>query len=84
MYRQIFTPTEHNHVVPVTIPKEWYGREVEIIVSPITITETKKETREERFMKLFGAWESDKSAEEIIAEIYNSRTSGKTRILEEL
>jgi len=34
-------------------------------------------------MKYFGAWKTDKSAEEIIADIYNSRTSEKTRILED-
>lgn len=73
MYRQILTPTEHNHVIPVTIPHEWYGQQVEIIVFPI-IKETKKETnREEDFMKLCGAWESDKSAEEMVAELRAAR-----------
>ena len=37
-----------------------------LIVQPET--ETKKVKREE-FMKLCGAWESDKSTEEIVAEI---------------
>jgi hypothetical protein len=32
MYRQIFTPTEQNNTV--TIPRKWYGKEVEVIVSP--------------------------------------------------
>jgi hypothetical protein len=35
MYRQIFTPTEANNLIPVTIPKEWYGMNVEVIVFPV-------------------------------------------------
>jgi hypothetical protein len=32
MYRQVFTPTEQNKTV--TIPRQWYGKEVEVIVFP--------------------------------------------------
>jgi hypothetical protein len=84
MYRKILIPTEHNNIIPVTIPREWYGQKVEIIAFPISAEETKESKREAQFMKLCGAWKSDKSAEEIISDIYDSRTSGKTRILEEL
>ncbi|MDR3339453.1 MAG: hypothetical protein LBT25_05055 [Candidatus Symbiothrix sp.] len=85
MYRKVLTPTEHNNVISVTIPREWYGQEVEIIAFPV-IAHTEKEKRisNDDFMKLCGAWKSDKSAEEIVADIRNSRISGKTRILEEL
>jgi hypothetical protein len=87
MYRQIFTPTENNSSIPpVTIPREWYGKEVEIIVFPITTKSESKteETKKEKLIKLYGAWKSDKSAEEIIEDIRSSRTSGKTRFLEKL
>ena len=86
MFRQVFIPTEDNSgLPPMNIPREWYGQEVEIIVFPIKYEEKKNmESKEERLIKLCGAWKSEKSAEEIIADIYSSRTSGKTRILEEL
>ena len=85
MFRQVFIPTADNSVLPsVDIPREWYGQEVEIIVFPIKCErKTHTESKEDRLLKLCGAWKSEKSAEEIIATIYNSRTSGKTRILEE-
>jgi len=36
MFRHVFIPTESNNIIPsVTIPQEWYGREVEVIVFPI-------------------------------------------------
>ena len=87
MYKQIFIPTENNSSLPhVTIPREWYGEEIEMDIFPVkTIIKSKtKEKREERLRKLYGSWKSDKSAEEIIEEIYSSRTSGKTRFLENL
>jgi hypothetical protein len=87
MYRQIFTPTENNSSIPpITIPREWYGKEVEMIVFPVTTeTESKiKKKKEEKLMELYGAWKSEKPAEEIIEEICSSRTSGKTRFLEKL
>jgi len=85
MYRQVFIPTRENSVIPFfNIPQEWYGNEVEIIVSPIKNAEKIKiESQEEKLSKLCGAWISEKSAEEIIDDIYNSRSSGRTRILEE-
>jgi len=86
MFRQVFIPTENNNRIPlVSIPHEWYGQEIEILVFPVKHEEKKNvETKEERLLKLCGAWKSEKSAEEIIANIYNSRTSEKTRILEKL
>jgi len=86
MFRQIFIPTENNNRIPsVSIPNEWYGQEIEILVFPVKREEKNDiETKEARLLKLCGAWKSEKSAEEIIANIYDSRTSGKTRILEKL
>jgi len=86
MFRQVFIPTENNNrIPPVNIPLEWYGQKIEILVFPIKHKEKINiETKEERLFKLCGAWKSEKSTEEIIANIYNSRTSEKTRILEKL
>ena len=86
MFRQVFTPTEKNNAIPyVTIPREWYGQEVEIIVFPINYEEKNNmESKDNRLSKFCGAWKSEKSAEEIIADIYKSRNSGKTRVIEEL
>ena len=83
MFRHIFIPTEENNTIPlVNIPKEWYNHEVEVIIFPVKSTNNK--SKENRLMKLCGAWKSNKSAEDIIANIYNDRVSGRTRILEEL
>jgi hypothetical protein len=84
MYRQVLTPTEHNNIIPVTIPREWYGQEVEIIIHPVIHNLSAKKNQKRDIMKYFGAWKTDKSAEEIIAEIRDSRTFGKTRFLENL
>jgi len=82
MYRTIFTPTAFNSTIPFTVPSEWYGKQIEFIVFPIEHRfEERKENEKTGIMKYFGAWKTDKSAEEIIADIRNSRTSGKTRIL---
>jgi hypothetical protein len=35
MYRKIFTPDEQNNRIPFTIPQEWYGQTVEIIIFPL-------------------------------------------------
>jgi len=72
MYRKIFIPTEHNNAVPFIIPPEWYGKKVEFIAFPVPSEEIKK-ARDEEFMKLCGAWESDKSAEEMADEIRAAR-----------
>jgi len=86
MFRQIFIPTKDNSTIPFfNIPHEWYENEVEIIVFPVKyIEKTKIESKEDKLSKLCGAWVSEKSAEDIIADIYNSRSSGNTRIIEEL
>ena len=85
MYRKIFIPTEHNNTVPFTIPPEWYGKKVELIAFPVEyVSKENKKPEKADIMKYFGAWKTDKSAEEIIADIRDSRTSGKTRFLEKL
>ena len=84
MYRTIFTPTAMNSTIPFTVPSEWYGKEIEFIAFPIEhrLKESKK-IEKSGIMKYFGAWKKDKSAEEIISGIRKSRTSGKTRIIED-
>jgi hypothetical protein len=40
MYRTVFTPTEKNNIVPFIIPREWYGKDVELIVFPLDLPQT--------------------------------------------
>jgi hypothetical protein len=46
--------------------------------------EEERLSKEKDFYSLYGTWKSDKSAEEMIDEIRNSRSSGKTRIIASL
>jgi hypothetical protein len=73
MYRQIFKPTEYNNTISVTIPREWYGQSVEIIAFPVTAPSDAEPITDEEFYKLCGAWESDQSAEEMVAELKAAR-----------
>jgi len=40
MYRTIFTPTETNSMIPFSVPREWYGRNIELIVFPLDLPQT--------------------------------------------
>jgi hypothetical protein len=40
MYRTIFTPTETDNVIPFNIPREWYGRNIELIAFPLDTNQT--------------------------------------------
>ena len=40
MYRTIFTPSETDSVIPFSIPREWYGRDIEFIVFPLDMPQT--------------------------------------------
>jgi hypothetical protein len=73
MYRQVFIPNEQNSHVPFTIPREWYGQLVEIIAFPVSPLGNKMQQSDDDFYKLYGAWESDQSAEEMIAELKTAR-----------
>jgi hypothetical protein len=56
MYRQIFTPTENSPMIPLTIPREWYGKTVEVIAFPISApAESEKVISDDDFYKLAGA-----------------------------
>ena len=40
MYRTVFTPTETDSTIPFSIPREWYGRDIEVIVFPLDMPQT--------------------------------------------
>ena len=40
MYKTVFTSTESNDRIPFSIPREWYGRDVEVIILPLDIHQT--------------------------------------------
>ena len=40
MYRTIFIPTETDHTIPFSVPREWYGRNIELIVFPLDMPQT--------------------------------------------
>ncbi|MDR2802542.1 MAG: hypothetical protein LBB31_04915 [Prevotellaceae bacterium] len=79
MYRQVFIPNEQNsHVL---IPREWYGQLVEIIAFPVTTSHSQqRQTNDDDFYKLAGAWESDQSATEMAAELKAARKFGKRNL----
>jgi hypothetical protein len=53
MYRTVFTPTETNNRIPFNIPREWYGKDIELIVFPLDISkEPQQETTENDIRKL--------------------------------
>jgi hypothetical protein len=40
MYRTVFVPTETDNMIPFNIPREWYGRNIELIVFPLDVPQT--------------------------------------------
>jgi hypothetical protein len=40
MYRTVFTPTEADNIIPFNIPREWYGRDIELILFPLDTPQT--------------------------------------------
>jgi hypothetical protein len=73
MYRQVFTPNEQNSTIPFTVPREWYGQLIEVIAFPISTFVHQQKSDDDDFYSLCGAWESDQSAEEMVAEIKSAR-----------
>jgi hypothetical protein len=74
MYRRLLVPDADNNIVPLVVPREWYGKEVEIIMFPtMPYTKEKNNIRNADFMKLAGAWESKESAEDMAVNIKASR-----------
>ena len=50
MYRTVFTPTETDNMIPFSVPREWYGRNIELIVFPIDVPQklSRKTTKKGR------------------------------------
>ncbi|GHT55900.1 hypothetical protein AGMMS49982_22290 [Bacteroidia bacterium] len=46
MYHQVLVPSEQNAHIP--IPREWYGRQVEVIAFPITQKVTENSAKAKR------------------------------------
>jgi len=40
MYRTVFTPTETDNIIPFNIPREWYGKDIEVIIFPLDMSQT--------------------------------------------
>ncbi|MDR1864050.1 MAG: hypothetical protein LBR08_00580 [Bacteroidales bacterium] len=73
MYRKIFFPNEQNSHIPFTVPHEWYGKAVEVIAFPISSSDEKPQPSDDDFYKLCGAWDDDRSAEEMLADLKAAR-----------
>lgn len=58
------------------MPHEWYGQMVEIIAFPISIPviASQEKIDDGDFFRLSGAWESDQSAEKMVADMKSART----------
>jgi hypothetical protein len=69
MYRKTFQPTEYDQTIEVQIPPAWRGQAIEITVKQIADAPEVPIVTDEEFRKLCGQWESDKTADEMIAEI---------------
>ena len=55
MYRTVFTPTETDSTIPFRVPREWYGRDVEIIVFPIDLPRSMFQETERKPLRKFKA-----------------------------
>ena len=80
MYRQIFTPNENNSRISFVVPPEWYGQAVEIIVSPLNMSTETRQLTDDEFCGLAGEWDSELTADEMIAEMKASRRFKERRI----
>ena len=77
MYRQVLTPSKKNSNISIAIPHEWYGQPIEILAFPISIPAVSPQEGigdDDNFYRLCGAWESNQSAEEMVAELKAART----------
>jgi len=55
MYRTVFTPTETNNMIPFSVPREWYGRNIELIAFPIDLPQTLLQKTAKKDMRKFKA-----------------------------
>jgi hypothetical protein len=87
MLRTVYTP--NSNYINVSIPDKYIGIELEILVSPINEPSNfKPKKKTSNVVASFGGWADmdefipEKSAEQIISEIRDSRCFGKTRTIE--
>ena len=55
MYRTIFTPTETDSMIPFSVPREWYGRNIELIVFPLDLPQTLFRETAKKYKRQFKA-----------------------------
>ena len=61
MYRTVFTPTERDNMIPINIPREWYGRNIEVIVFPIDIPQKEQSSMEMAAERLYVDYMTDEN-----------------------
>ena len=61
MYRTVFTPTERDNTIPINIPREWYGRNIEVIVFPLDTQQKKQSTMEIAAERLYEDYMTDEN-----------------------
>jgi hypothetical protein len=61
-----------------------YAKKKALVDYLVKSLEKERQSKEKELYRLYGAWKSDKSAEEIIDEIQISRNSGNTRVIANL
>ncbi|GAB6012320.1 hypothetical protein [Viscerimonas tarda] len=80
---ETMTYTEKNIVKAYSLMLDNLSLAAKIAIAEHLSKSLKKEQiSDSDFYNLFGSWKSDKSAEEIISEIRDSRSFGNTRIIE--
>ena len=87
MLRKIIMPQADQYVI--TLPKHYINKEIEVLIFPHDLeyepgfdeAETDDGDEDTRlFWSSFGSWQDDRTAEEIIADIYASRTSTEREV----
>jgi hypothetical protein len=73
MYRKTFQPTEYDQTIEVQIPPAWRGQAIEITVKQLVDAPKIPEITDEEFYALSGQWESDQTADEMVAELKAAR-----------
>ncbi len=84
MLRKIIIPKEERCTIKV--PKEYLNRKIEILIFPFDVEYESEEQTTERdedtrlFWASFGGWQDDRTPEEIIEDIYSSRTATEREV----
>lgn len=82
MLRKIIIPKENQCLID--IPQEYINRKIEILIFPFDAEYEPDEGQIDEDLRLFwesfGSWQDTRTAEEIIDDIYSSRTSTEREI----